>query len=249
MVDLNTIRDQVKDVQDLEDQRQRRALPQVLAGAQARPDADAGRVLEDRARGRGRHCAGRDDRIRHLRIDAGVADVNGDEAPELHYFAVKTTSKQERTVADNIRKAVEQSDIKVYAVMAPKELQGYVLIETPEPFARMEELVERVPHARAVVHGETSFAEIQHFLVPKPVVSGINEGTIVELIAGPFKGEKAVVKRVDTGKGGDHGRALRVRGPDPDHGPRRQRPRDRQLRARGLTPSLPPGSFLLFHQP
>lgn len=64
----------------------------------------------------------------------------------------------------------------------------------------MEQLVERVPHARAVVHGETSFAEIQHFLVPKPVVSGINEGTIVELIAGPFKGEKAVVKRVDSAK-------------------------------------------------
>ena len=126
--------------------------------------------------------------------------MNGDEGPELHYFAVKTTSKQERTVADNIQKAVEQSDIKVYAVIAPKELKGYVLIETPEEFARMEQLVERVPHARAVVHGETSFAEIQHFLVPKPVVAGINEGTIVELIAGPFKGEKAVVKRVDTGK-------------------------------------------------
>lgn len=126
--------------------------------------------------------------------------MNGDEAHGLHYFAVKTTSKQERTVADNIRKAVEQSDIKVYAVIAPKELKGYVLVETPEEFARMEQLVERVPHARAVVHGETSFDEIQHFLVPKPVVSGINEGTIVELIAGPFKGEKAVVKRVDTGK-------------------------------------------------
>jgi transcriptional antiterminator NusG len=32
------------------------------------------------------------------------------------------------------------------------------------------------------------------------VVAGIDEGTIVELIAGPFKGEKAVVKRVDSGK-------------------------------------------------
>ncbi|HOT94806.1 MAG TPA: transcription elongation factor Spt5 [Methanoregulaceae archaeon] len=118
----------------------------------------------------------------------------------LHYFAVKTTSKQERTVADNIRKAVEQSDIRVLSVIAPKELQGYVLVETPEEYARMEELIEGVPHARAVIRGETSFAEIQHFLVPKPVVSGINEGTIVELIAGPFKGEKAVVKRVDSSK-------------------------------------------------
>jgi transcriptional antiterminator NusG len=51
-----------------------------------------------------------------------------------------------------------------------------------------------------VVRGETTFAEVAHFLVPKPVVSGISEGTIVELIAGPFKGEKAVVKRIDAGK-------------------------------------------------
>ena len=32
------------------------------------------------------------------------------------------------------------------------------------------------------------------------MVAGIEEGTIVELIAGPFKGEKAVVKRVDSAK-------------------------------------------------
>jgi transcriptional antiterminator NusG len=57
-----------------------------------------------------------------------------------------------------------------------------------------------IPHARAVVRNRTTLPEVQHFLVPKPVVSGIEEGTIVELIAGPFKGEKAVVKRVDMAK-------------------------------------------------
>jgi len=46
----------------------------------------------------------------------------------------------------------------------------------------------------------SSFAEVEHFLEPKAVVSGIDEGTIVELTAGPFKGEKAVVKRVDQSK-------------------------------------------------
>jgi len=50
------------------------------------------------------------------------------------------------------------------------------------------------------VRGETALSEVVHFLTPKPVVSGISEGTIVELIAGPFKGEKAVVKRIDTAK-------------------------------------------------
>jgi len=117
-------------------------------------------------------------------------------------FAIKTTSKQERTVADNIQKAIETkaTDVQVTAIIVPNELQGYVLIETPEKMNRIEQLVEIVAHARTVIKGETSLAEVGHFLVPKPVVSGIDEGTIVELIAGPFKGEKAVVKRVDSGK-------------------------------------------------
>jgi len=116
-------------------------------------------------------------------------------------FAIKTTAKQERAVADSIKKAVEtQTDIRVVAIIVPDELRGYVLVETPESHARIEQLVEMIPHARAVVKGETKIEEVAHFLVPKPVVSGIEEGTIVELIAGPFKGEKAVVKRVDMGK-------------------------------------------------
>jgi transcription termination/antitermination protein NusG len=117
-------------------------------------------------------------------------------------FAIKTTSKQERTVADNILKAIDTkaTDVKVTAIIVPNELQGYVLIETPEKMNRVEQLVEKIAHARSVIKGETSLAEVGHFLIPKPVVSGIDEGTIVELIAGPFKGEKAVVKRVDSAK-------------------------------------------------
>ncbi|MCK9579799.1 MAG: transcription elongation factor Spt5 [Methanoregula sp.] len=117
-------------------------------------------------------------------------------------FAIKTTSKQERTVADNILKAIETkaTDVKVTSIIVPNELQGYVLVETPEKMNRIEQLVEMIAHARVVVKGETSLAEVGHFLIPKPVVAGIEEGTIVELIAGPFKGEKAVVKRVDSAK-------------------------------------------------
>ena len=43
-------------------------------------------------------------------------------------------------------------------------------------------------------------AEIEHYLTPKPLVSGIVEGDIVELIAGPFKGEKARVQNIDEPK-------------------------------------------------
>lgn len=116
-------------------------------------------------------------------------------------YAIKTTAKQERAVADNIERAIkDHTEIRVTAIIVPDELRGYVLVESPDSIARIEQLVEMVPHARSVVRGESTLSEVGHFLVPKPVVSGIEEGTIVELIAGPFKGEKAVVKRVDTGK-------------------------------------------------
>ncbi|NLM30920.1 MAG: transcription elongation factor Spt5 [Methanomicrobiales archaeon] len=120
---------------------------------------------------------------------------------ENKIYAIKTTAKQERTVADNIEKVTrDQKDIHVTAVMVPEELRGYVLVESPDAIARMEQLVELIPHARAVVQGATDLSEVEHFLVPKPVVSGITEGTIVEIISGPFKSEKAVVKRIDSAK-------------------------------------------------
>ncbi len=117
-------------------------------------------------------------------------------------YAIKTTSKSERSVADNIKKAIESgdTDVRVLSIIVPDKLKGYVLVESAEPFARIEELREKVPNARSVVKGVSSMEEVGHFLTPKPVVSGIDEGTIVELIAGPFKGEKAVVKRVDLAK-------------------------------------------------
>ena len=135
----------------------------------------------------------------------GTPEVAEPAVPEVfnnRIFAIKTTSKQERTVADNILKAIDTkaTDIRVTSIIVPNELQGYVLVETPEKMNRIEQLVEMIAHARVVVKGETSLAEVGHFLIPKPVVSGIEEGTIVELIAGPFKGEKAVVKRVDSTK-------------------------------------------------
>ncbi len=64
----------------------------------------------------------------------------------------------------------------------------------------VRETVRGVRKAKGLVEGETSFGEIEHFLTPKPLVSGIMEGDVVELVAGPFKGEKARVQKIDESK-------------------------------------------------
>ncbi|WMW23473.1 transcription elongation factor Spt5 [Methanolobus mangrovi] len=113
-------------------------------------------------------------------------------------FVVKTTANQERSVANMITQVVRKEHLDIRAILAPDELKGYVLIEGTNP-GDVEQAIQTVPHARALVKGQSSIEEISHFLTPKPTVTGISEGAIIEITSGPFKGEKARVKRVDEG--------------------------------------------------
>jgi transcriptional antiterminator NusG len=118
------------------------------------------------------------------------------EVPKSAIFAVKTTANQERSVANMIAMVTRKEQLDIRSVLVPEELKGYVLVESPI----VETAITNIPHAKAVVRGASSIAEVQHFLAPKPTVTGISEGDIVELTAGPFKGEKARVKRIDEAK-------------------------------------------------
>ena len=111
-------------------------------------------------------------------------------------YAVKTTARQERTVADMI--ATKEED-EVHAVLSPDSLTSYVMVEA-DGTAVLERLLDEIPHARTIVPGESGLAEVEHFLSPTPDVEGIAEADIVDLIAGPFPGEKARVQRIDEGK-------------------------------------------------
>ncbi|MDD1725305.1 MAG: transcription elongation factor Spt5 [Euryarchaeota archaeon] len=115
---------------------------------------------------------------------------------ESSIYAIKTTANQERAVANLLALTAKKENYDIRAILVPKELKGYVLIET-NAFETVEQAIQGIPHARGVVKGSTKFAEIEHFLTPKPAVAGIENGDIIELIAGPFKGERARVKRID----------------------------------------------------
>ena len=114
-------------------------------------------------------------------------------------YALKTTINQEKAVGDTIGYKAKKHKVGVVAVLSPPELRGYVLVEAYDRDA-LEKLIKGVPHARGLVQGETALSEVEHFLTPKPAVAGIAEGDIVELVAGPFKGERARVQRIDAAK-------------------------------------------------
>jgi len=119
-------------------------------------------------------------------------------------LAVKSSIGHERAVADSIYARAKAKDVGIFSILVPANLRGYVFVESMNP-DRLEEVVRGVRRARGVVKGEgeqrgISFTDIDLYLSPKPVVSGIMQGDIVELVAGPFKGEKARVQKIDETK-------------------------------------------------
>lgn len=114
-------------------------------------------------------------------------------------LAIKTSIGHERAVADTLYMRAQKKDTGIYSILAPEKLRGYVLVETINP-DHLGKVVKGIKRARGVVEGDIPFGEINHFLTPKPLVAGIVVGDIVELIAGPFKGEKARVQQIDESK-------------------------------------------------
>jgi transcriptional antiterminator NusG len=114
-------------------------------------------------------------------------------------LAVKTSIGHEKAVADSIASRAKPKPSGVFAILSPATIRGYVFVEAMNTDS-LRDLVKGVRRTRGIVKGETTFAEVEHFLTPKPIVSGIVVGDIVELIAGPFKGEKARVQQIDENK-------------------------------------------------
>jgi transcriptional antiterminator NusG len=132
-----------------------------------------------------------------------------DKEPEpltgTQVLVLKTQVGQERRVAEALGNKARRFKLPILALLAPAELRGYVFIETTDPLG-VEKGVRGVSYARALIKGadgqakDTPFTEIAHFLTPVSAVAKIAEGDIVELVSGPFRGEKAKVTRVDDTK-------------------------------------------------
>jgi transcriptional antiterminator NusG len=112
-------------------------------------------------------------------------------------YAIRTTANKERNVATKIVDRIQKEHYDIKSLIVP-ELKGYILVEGDK--MDIDKAYRGVTHARGIVAGETSIAEIEHFLAPKPAVTNLEEGFIVEVTSGPFKGEKAKITRVDTTK-------------------------------------------------
>ena len=113
-------------------------------------------------------------------------------------YALKTSVGQERNVARLLARKAKMPGVDILSILVPESLKGYILVES-ETKIDLRNPNLKVQHLRGVVEGKggITFEEAKRFLKPEPIISSIQKGSIVELISGPFKGERAKVVRID----------------------------------------------------
>jgi transcriptional antiterminator NusG len=114
-------------------------------------------------------------------------------------FTIKTVVGRENIVIDNIAtKAKVEGLSQVRAFIHPEEIKGYVFVEGD--IKEIELAVQDIPHVRGLIKKGISIDQIERYLQPKTVEVDLGIGDILEVVGGPFKGEKGKVTRYDKTK-------------------------------------------------
>ena len=149
-----------------------------------------------------------DDDNQDLEVEApkeaqtGKAEAKPSAAPsdrpasDSRFFAIRTTGGQERMVADMLYTKVTSKKIGIRSVMVLDNFKGYIIVEAPDANVAYEGLAG-IRHVRGQIRGDLPFKDIEGYLIKKPTVTELNIDDTVEVIAGPFKGMKAKITRVD----------------------------------------------------
>ena len=114
-------------------------------------------------------------------------------------YPVKTTGGQERTVATFVAARARQKKSPIYSILALDTWKGYVLFEAGTSQS-VDEAIQGFKHVRSKIPGMMQFQDIEKFLITKSMVAELSEGDTVEIVAGPFKGMRAKLTRVEQAK-------------------------------------------------
>ena len=114
-------------------------------------------------------------------------------------YPVKTTGGQEKTVATFVAARAAQKKKPIYSILALDTWKGYVLFESLTSQA-VDESIQGFKHVRSKIPGMMQYKDIEKFLITKSMVAELNVNDTVEIVAGPFKGMRAKLNRVDQAK-------------------------------------------------
>ena len=111
---------------------------------------------------------------------------------------VRAKYKDSNLTEDEKAERIRKESLNIQALFHPEEIKGYVFIEGD--MREIERATQAMVNVRGILRKPVDMKDISKFLQPTRVDADLNLGDLVEVIGGPFKGEKGKVTRYEKQK-------------------------------------------------
>lgn len=111
---------------------------------------------------------------------------------------IRTTTGRENIVIESVTARAKKHGVQIKSIFHPEDLRGYVFIEGE--IEEIEASVKGVPHVRGLINKDVPMKDLEKFLIAEKREIKLEVGDIVEVVGGPFKGEKGKIVRADEAK-------------------------------------------------
>ena len=124
---------------------------------------------------------------------------------ENDFFIVKVALGKEDKVMMNLSKIIKKKELtdNFFSIFKPDRVDGYLFVECLENetnITRLKDILREIPNTRGIIKTPLKFDGISKYFKKESQVIEVNEKDVVEMIAGPFKGERARVVRINLSK-------------------------------------------------
>ena len=126
---------------------------------------------------------------------------NAVETTPAHEFYIVRTApgKEDKFISAVESMLAKKEDHGIYAVFRPESVNGYVFVEA-HSLTKVVDSLRNVPNNKGVIRKPINFEEFAKYFEKDGEQVIVHERDIIEIIAGPFKGDKAKVIRIVPGK-------------------------------------------------
>ena len=134
---------------------------------------------------------------------------------EIGYFVLECRNGAEKKAKQEIAARLQNSCAKlephISGVHIVDHMKGYVVVEAEasgesrhmfveqllgRTFAKNQSMGNHMRHAKRIV-GEMTKEEVAMYLTPRSPTQGLNDGNLIEITKGAFKGEEARIITID----------------------------------------------------
>ncbi len=113
---------------------------------------------------------------------------------------IRVTSGQEKILAEILMKKSRAEKLDIYSIVYAENVKGYLFVEGADENTVVK-LIQKVKHVKGVLRKPITIGEIENLIKSeKQPATIIEPGDTVEMISGPFKGERAKVIKLDEAK-------------------------------------------------